>query len=118
MSAETDLQALLAGNAGVTALVSTRIGADRAEQEWSRPFVIYTRGDTDRMRGLDGTITATKVSFEVQCWGNTRASAEAVADAVATAIEAGDNGDVVNRATAYDSDLDLEAALLSVEWWE
>lgn len=118
MSAEADLQTLLSGAAGVTAIASTRIAQDRAEQGWARPFVIYTRADTDIQKGLDGTILSTKLTMEVQCWADTRIVADSLADACTTAIDAGDYGDVVGRSPAYDSDLDLEATLLTVEWWE
>lgn len=118
MSAELDLQTLLAGNTGVTSLVGGRIGADRAEQDWGRPFVIYTRTDTERFKTLDGTVVDEKVTFDVQCWADTRAEAEACADACTAAIEGGDHGEVVGRSTSYDGDLDLEATLLTVEWWQ
>lgn len=117
MSAEDDLQTRLAADAGVTALADTRIAQDRAEQDWSRPFVIYTRSGTERFATLDGSTPDEKVTFAVECWGDTRAEADDLADAVTTAIDDGDNGTVIGRSTEYDGDLDLEATLLIVEWW-
>lgn len=125
MSAESELQALLVADAAVrTALsVSTaraageRIAADRIEQNTGRPFGVYTRTATEDSEGLDGTIFATKVTLELQLWGDTRLSADALADACQAAIR-GANQAITGRATAYDDALDLEATVLSVEWWD
>ena len=117
MSAETDLRAALAGNAGLTALVSTRIVADRMEEGVGRPFVVFARVATENHQSLDGTLLASKAVFEVQCWADTRASAEAVANAVEVVLLA-DHRPVINRVSGYDSDLDLEATLLTVDWWD
>lgn len=125
MSAETELQALLVADAGVrTALGVTtvaaagkQVAADRIEQGTGRPFGVYTRTQTDRHEGLDGTVHAVKVTLELQLWGDTRMSADALADACDDAIT-GANQAITGRATAYDSELDLEATVLSVEWWE
>lgn len=124
MSAESELQALLVADAGVrTALsVSTaarageRIAADRIEQGTGRPFGVYTRTATDKFEGLDGTVHATKVTLELQFWGDTRLQADALADACETAITGADQA-VIGRSTAYDGELDLEATVLAVEWW-
>lgn len=117
MSAEADLQTLLAGTAAVTAICSTRIAQDRAEQDWARPFVIYTRTGTERFQTLDGSTPDEKVTFAVECWADTRLVADALADAVTTAIDGGDNGTILDYATGYDPDLDAESTSLIVEWW-
>ena len=117
MSLDTDLRALLVGNAGVTALVSTRIVQDRMEQGAGRPFIVFSRASTEFMNGLDGSVMGERVMFDVQCWADTRSSAEAVAGAVAAVLLA-DHRPVLSRTSGYDPDLDLEATLLSVEWWD
>lgn len=118
MSAEASLQTLLAAAAAVTALAAGRIAQDRAEQGWPAPFVIYSRTDTDKQTTLDGAVIAAKVTLDLQCWADTREAADALADACEAAIDGGADGSVTGRATAYDSDLDLEATTLVVEWWE
>lgn len=117
MSAETDLRALLISTAGVTALVGQRIAADRIEQGAARPFIVFTRTGTERERTLDGGVAATRVALLVQCWADTRVQAEQVADAVETALASvfQNTGD---RSGTYEPDLDLEGALIPVEWWE
>ena len=117
MSLDTDLRALLIGNAGVTALVSTRIVQDRMEQGAIRPFVVFSRVSTDYQTALDGSVLGERGTFDVQCWADTRASAEAVANAINSVLVANQRP-VLSRTSGYDSDLDMEATLLSVEWWD
>lgn len=117
MSMESDLRALLVAYAPLTALVSTRIAADRIEQGAARPFVVYTRTGTEPVQTLDGTLHASKATFDVQCWADTRTAAEAVADAIQAALVA-DARAIVGRASGYDADLDLEATVISIDWWD
>jgi methylaspartate ammonia-lyase len=117
MSADTDLRALLAGTSAITALVSTRIVADRMEEGAVRPFVVFSRVATEHQYGLDGTVHASRATFDVQCWADTRISAEAVADAIETVL-ATNQRPVLSRVSGYDAELDLEATLLTVEWWD
>lgn len=116
MSASTDLQALLLATSGVTALCGTRIASDRMEQAAATPFVVYT-GTAEPQRALNGSVHGIKTTFEIQCWAATRSAANALAAAVATALDA-QHQYCTGPAGGYDSDLDLEAALLTCEWWE
>lgn len=118
MSAETSLRALLVGNAGVTALVGQRVAADRIEQSAARPFVVFTRTSSEPQLCLDGVVLKTRATIEVQAWADTRASASAVADAVIAAVRGATSQTVVDFSSSYDADLDLEAAILTVQWWE
>lgn len=117
MSAEIELRALLIAAPAVTTLVSQRIAVDRIEQGSARPFVVFTRTGTERTKGLDGTVHAVLITFSLQCWADTSAAAEAVADAVEGVLEAAFHT-VADRNTAYDPELDLEAATFVVQWWE
>ena len=115
MSAATSLQTLLAGTSAVTALCGTRISSDRAEQGTARPFIVYT-GTDEPQRALDGSVHGTRTTFEIQCWADTRASAEALAAAVKTVLDA-NHQYCTGPAGGYDGELDLEAALLTCDWW-
>lgn len=117
MSATADMQTVLADDAPLDALVDGAIEPDAITQGAGRPFVIHTITSTEPERGLDGTVHARRYTMEVQCWGDTRDQAEAVADAAQTAIDASDDGTVIDRTTGYDSDLALNADILTVEWW-
>jgi len=118
VSAETALRALLIAAVPVTALVGQRIASDRIEQGAVRPFVVFSRTESAPLLGIDGTVYKTLVSIDIQCWADTRLDAEAVADAVTAAIRATTPQLVSGRSGGYDSDLDLEVASLSIEWWE
>ena len=116
MSAETDFRAVLAGYAGLTALVSTRIAQNAVPQGASLPYVAFTAQHTPDF-GLDNTKLANGVTFAVECWAETAASADAVADQVEAALLAA--GVVcTSRATTFDPELGLDATALTVEWWE
>jgi hypothetical protein len=117
MSADTDLRALLAGTSAITALVSDRIVADRMEQGDIRPFVVFTLISTEHQYGLDGTVHGSRYGFDVQCWADTRLMANAVADAIKTVLTANQRP-VTGPVSGYDAELDLEATLLTVEWWD
>jgi hypothetical protein len=118
MSAETELRAALIAATPVTALTGTRIASDRIDQGAARPFVVFTRTASEPFGSIDGVVLKTLVSLDVQAWADTRASADAVADAVTAAIRATPSQTVSGRSSGYDSELDLEATLLTVQWWE
>ena len=119
MSLETDLRALLVAAGSVTALVGTRISADRIEQGAARPFIVFARTETpaEPARALNGTVHGgERAVFELQVWADTRLAADAAAAAVTTVLEAA-NQLVTNRTATSDGDLDLEATVLTVDWW-
>jgi hypothetical protein len=115
MSAATSLQALLLSTSGVTALCGTRIASDRMEQGAARPFIVYT-GSDEPQRSLDGSVHGTRTTFEIQCWADTRASADALAAAVKAVLDA-NHQYTTGPAGGYDGELDLEAAVLTCDWW-
>lgn len=115
MSADTDLRAGLAGNAGIAALVGSRIVADRMEQGVARPFITYSTTSTEYQHTLDGSVMGARIVFDVQVWADTRLSAEAVANAV-NAYALANQRPVLSRSSGYDPELDLEASILSIEW--
>lgn len=122
MSAETELQALLTADAEILAVLDgadpdERFAADRIEQGTGRPFGVYTRTQTERFAGLSGEVHAVKVTLELQLWADDRITAEALADACQSAIEGADIA-ITGRSTGYDGELDLEASVLTLEWWE
>lgn len=115
MSAESQFLTLV--ETPLAALVGTRISSDRMEQGKARPFVVFSRSSTEYQNTLDGTVEGSRVIFDVQVWADTRSSAEAVANAIEAALLT-DQRPVLGRSSGYDPDLDLEASLLSVEWWD
>lgn len=116
MSAETVLYSTLSGASGVTALVSTRIYPDVAPQDGSLPAVTFERVATEYHNTIHGTVIATVAAMDVWCMGATRASAEAVCDAAATAVRAA-GFLTTGRRAEFDPESDLWAAVLSIDHW-
>lgn len=115
MSAETDLRALLAGYAGLTALVGTRIAQNEMLQDVARPYLVWTVQHTPEY-GLDNTLHGDACVFAVECWGDTSLAADAAADQVVAALLS--QGRVVTaRASAYEPDMGLHATVVTAEWW-
>lgn len=86
MSAESDLYTLLSGNAGVAALVSTRIYPDLVPEGKTLPYIGYERVSTEPVNALSGAQLGALVGLTVACWAGTRVAAEALADAVVAAL--------------------------------
>jgi hypothetical protein len=117
MSAETALRALLVADGSVAALVGTRVSADRIEQGAALPFVVFARSASSPVTTLAGVVLITMSSLDVQCWADTRAGADALADAVTAAVRGVIGQSVPGRSGVYDADLDLHGTVLNVNWW-
>lgn len=120
MSIERDFHATLAAHAPLTALVATRIAQNAVPGGAAAPLVVYIATHNPTL-GLDNTILADQCLLQTQCWGNTAAQADAVADAVqgaiATGLAAAAGAVVLDRASAYDEELGMDGTVLTVEWW-
>lgn len=115
MSAETDFRGLLAAYAPLTALVGTRIAQNAVPQGAALPYIAYVAQHQPEY-GLDNTLHASAVTITCECWADTAAAADAVADHVQAAVEADDRV-ITARASSFDPDVGLDATVLSVEWW-
>lgn len=119
MSIETDFRALLAGYAGLSALVGTRIALNAVPPGMVRPLVVFVTRH-DHSHNLLGQVMADTCSITVQCWADTAAAADATADQVAAAVATAPvaaGAVVLDRSSGYDAELDLHATVLTVEWW-
>jgi hypothetical protein len=84
------------------------------------PVVVFA-ATHDRTLGLDNTLLGDQCSIEVQCWGETAAQAEQVADAVIAALPgapAAAGAVCTSRASTFEPEIGLDGVILSVEWWE
>lgn len=86
MSAEKLIFAVLSGAAGVTAIVSDRIYPDVLPQDKPLPAVVYARSGTEYLHTLGTPAVASSATIEIWCFGMTRPDAEALGDAVLTAL--------------------------------
>lgn len=119
MSIESDFRALLAGNAPLAALVSTRIALNAVPAGSDIPVVVFGAVH-ERTLGLNNALLGDKATLLVQCWDDNAAGADAVADAVITAVAtapAQSGATVLDRGSSFDPELDLHATELTVEWW-
>lgn len=119
MSIETDFRAALVAHGPLTALVVDRVSQDAAPDGTAYPLVLFSVR-RDGVNALDGTLLVDQAAVAVQCWGESAASAAAVADAVRGAMDAQilPHGAVVlDRSTATDPELDLDAVFLTIQWW-
>ena len=94
MSWQSEIQSALLANAGIAALVGTRIYADIADGTTAAPYIVWqviaTRGETthDGARGIEFPL------IQVSCWAATKAQAIALASAVDDAL----NGNTISGA--------------------
>ena len=119
MSIESDFRATLAAHAPLSALVAGRIALNAVPEGSGTPAVVYSVRH-DRTLGLDGSLLADQASIAVQCWADTAAEAEAVADATVAAIgtaPAASGAVVLDRSGTFDAEAGLDGVVLSVEWW-
>lgn len=121
MSAETQLQEVLTSAVDVVALVGSHIAEGGAPNEWSTPFIVYEGSHDSQpvLLGEDGE----RVTFKVRCWSDSAAVAEAVSEAVKTALRAYNQAqsDIDVTILAEDPLSNMETGLLgrelTVDWW-
>ena len=99
MTIEEKVQAVLAANSGVTALVPTaRISVDSEIQGRVRPYIVHFPASTETMETHDGGLATLKFwRYQVSCFGDTYASAKAVAVAVQSALGSYRSGNIVSH---------------------
>lgn len=115
MSAETDFRAVLAGFAGLTALVGQAIAQNAVPPKTAAPYVVFT-SEHQPSRALGNTLLGERVTFNVACWGKTPASADAVADQVEAALAA-QGIQPEARAGEFDPETLLDCTQLVFDWW-
>lgn len=85
---EEELLIYLKAHAGLSALVSTRIYGGEAPQGIAKPYLVYTREDTDKEYSHDGYSSLQRIYMYLQCYGSGYLSAKQVSDQVVAAIHA------------------------------
>ena len=87
MSLETGLYTALTGDAGVSALVGTRIYPEIMPQGVTYPAISYQRISTTRTNMLSGVDDFTQVRVQVDCWDDSYSGVKALSAAVKSAID-------------------------------
>jgi hypothetical protein len=119
MSAELEFRNLLTSHPGLAALVGTRIAEAAVPEGAVLPYVAFNSRH-DITHNLLGQVMSDEVQFTVQCWAESASAAAAVAAQVMLAVSSADvqrGAVVLSTETAYDPELRLDAAILTVEWW-
>lgn len=108
MSIETGIYAVLTGDAGVSALVGTRIYPLVVPQDASLPAIAYQRVSGGPTYTQDGDANLTPARFQFTCLGSSYSQAKAVATAVRAAISgaSGTWDDVTVGACLVETDQD------------
>lgn len=83
---EEDLRALILADAGVTALVGTRVSWDERPQGSAVPAIVLWLISQPIDYDLGGAITLVETRVQADCWGRTKASAKATARALAALL--------------------------------
>ena len=108
--------ALIAGSPVATA-AGTKVRQDAADENDLYPFIIFRRVAVERQRGLDGTLLATRETFHVECWGETREESDLLEMQAIPAIEAAGYFPDGNDVDGIDPDVKVRAAVFVVDIW-
>jgi hypothetical protein len=101
VSLEKALVAHLKAHDGLSALVDTRIYPLVIPQDGVLPCVTYQRISTPRQYTIGGTATVASPRIQVDCWGESYASAKDVAAQVLAALNH-ESGQIGSCAQAFD----------------
>lgn len=112
MSIETNLYTTLSNDAGVTALVGTRIYPNPAPEGAEKPLISYFVVAGSRFQTIPGVGDATRKRIQINCHANTYSSAKAVAAAVISALEG--DGYLDLEFDIYDPD--TQTHTVAVDW--
>lgn len=87
MSVTEDVVATLTGDAGLSALVGTRVYPVLAPQGTTRPFVTYQRIGADNRAVLGGEVSGDQEQIQLDAWADSYTQAHAVTAAVIAAMD-------------------------------
>jgi hypothetical protein len=121
-TAEDDFRAALLSESSLLALVADArsVAQNMVEEETPLPYVVFSAVHSP-VRGLDGAQMADQVTITAECWADSAAEADALADAVDTALRnfspplAG--ATIVSRASGFDEETRLHETVLLLDWW-
>jgi len=107
--------ALIAGSPTTDA--GNRVRQDAADENDDFPFIIFRRVAVDRLRGLDGSLHATKETFQVECWGDTREQSDELEAQAISLLEAAGYYPDGNEVDGLDPEVKVRAAVFAVDIW-
>lgn len=109
---ETELRTLLTGNAGVAALVSTRVYPVVLPQNTTMPAIVYQELRSDSLVQADGDTGARRGRFMLSCWASSYGGTKSLAAAVLAAVNGVASGSLMRiAADAMRDDYDQETGM-------
>jgi len=118
VSVRTDLYSVLNNNSGVRAIVgissspqTSKIYADHVRAGVTVPYIVYSVS-SQPISTLDGIGNLFRQSLNIRCYADTSDKADALANAVYSALEG--NGYQSDRFPFYDDDTDIYSVIM--EW--
>ena len=87
MSAHEAIYTRLSGNAAVRAIVDDRIYPARTPQDTTLPKIVFTTISQGRAPNTAGASGVTNPRIQIDCWADSNAGADALADAVRLALD-------------------------------
>jgi hypothetical protein len=115
MSIDSDVYAVMANDAGLTALVGTRIYPQVIAQGEPMPAIVYAV-KTDAFPLLHGAPGLHQSRIAVQVWSDSIAEAKTIADAVVAAFWTV-FVPYAARDGSFDAEIGLHSEFLEFDWW-
>ena len=118
MSGSTKLGVILAGP-GPTypTAAGAQVAPDIADESWQEPYIVYRRTNVERFYGVDSSLHTTRETFQIECWGKTRASSENLESQVVAALAAENIPLSPNEPDGFDPEILVRAVVLTVDLW-
>lgn len=116
---EPKIVTLLAGNAGISALVSTRIYPVLIPQDGTLPAVTYQRVSGGQINSTDGFTALENPRIQIDCMATTYAGAKAVAAAVFSAMEGSTTFDalLISDTDIYEDEVECYRVSMDFSVW-
>lgn len=109
------ISAVLLGSPQTAAGQQIRI--DSANDGDTVPFVVGHRVGVKRVYGLDNTLLEHQETYQLECWGETRAEAEDLSDECVALLAAAGFPPDDNAPDGVDPVVDVRCAVLYVSLW-
>lgn len=106
MSLEEGIYQLLSGDSQLSSLVGERISPEVASSDSQKPFIVYSREETELTKNLLGEIVNEVGTFSIQCCSNDKKQADNIGNLVANCFST-NHFDVVDKKSSYDEATDL-----------
>lgn len=117
MTPAEELRAVLTGHAPLVARVGSRIRSDIAAPGDVLPLIVFQRVSVAPEYNLGNEVVATRSTFQVECWGNTRSESSDVAELVIAALAAADLPIDPSDPDALDPETAQRAVVLNLDIW-